>query len=58
MYGQFAECSQIPPSAVFDVPNAAVETIPKPTIAKTYQAGSVLKFNRWTLDFDTYYIHF
>ena len=31
---------------------------PKPTVAKTYQTGSVVKFNRWTLDFDYYYIHF
>jgi len=58
VYAQFAEGSQIPPSSVFDVANAAVETVPKPTLAKTYQAGSVLKFNRWTLDVDAYYIHF
>ena len=31
---------------------------PKPTIAKTYQIGSVLKLNRWTLDVDAYYVHF
>jgi iron complex outermembrane receptor protein len=58
VYAQFAEGSQIPPSAVFDVPNAAVETLPKPTLSKTYQTGTVLKFNRWTLDLDAYYIHF
>ena len=58
LYAQFAEGSQIPPSAVFDVPNAAVETIPNPTLSKTYQTGTVLKFNRWTLDLDAYYIHF
>lgn len=58
VYGEYAEGSVIPPSAVFDVPNAAVLTPPKPTLAKTYQTGSVLKFNRWTLDLDAYYVHF
>jgi iron complex outermembrane receptor protein len=58
VYGQFAEGSVIPPSSVFDVVNAVVLTPPKPTLAKTYQTGSVLKFNRWTLDADAYYVHF
>ena len=55
---QFAEGSIIPPSGVFDVPDGQVLTPPKPTLAKTYQIGSVLKFNRWTLDADAYYVHF
>jgi iron complex outermembrane receptor protein len=58
VYGQFAEGSIIPPSNVFDVKNAVVLTPPKPTLAKTYQTGSVVKFNRWTLDVDAYYVHF
>ena len=58
VYGEFAEGSVIPPSSVFDVTNGAVLTPPKPTLAKTYQTGSVLKFNRWTLDVDAYYVHF
>src|SRR6202042_1806787 len=57
-YAQFAEGSIIPPSNVFDVPNAQVLSPPTPTVAKTYQTGAVLKFNRWTLDADAYYIHF
>jgi iron complex outermembrane recepter protein len=57
-YAQFAEGSQIPPSAVFDVTGGAVLTPQKPTLAKTYQVGSVIKFNRWTLDADAYYVHF
>ena len=57
-YAQFAEGSIIPPSNVFDVPNGQVLTPPKPTLAKTYQIGSVLKFRRWTLDADAYYVHF
>jgi iron complex outermembrane receptor protein len=57
-YAEFAEGSVIPPSSVFDVPGANVLTPPKPTVAKTYQAGSVLKLNRFTLDMDAYYVHF
>jgi iron complex outermembrane receptor protein len=58
VYGQFAEGSIIPLSSVFDVPGANVTTPPKPTLAKTYQVGSVMKYRRWTLDGDAYYIHF
>jgi iron complex outermembrane recepter protein len=58
VYGQFSEGSVIPPSSVFDVANAKVAVLPKPTVAKTYQAGSVWKFNRFTLDVDGYYTHF
>ena len=58
MYAQFAEGSVIPPSGVFDVTGGIVLTPPKPTIAKTYQIGSVLKHNRWTFDADMYYVHF
>src|SRR5208282_5211155 len=55
---QWAEGSIIPPSAVFDVSNGQVLTPPKPTLAKTYQVGSVMKHRRWTLDADAYYVHF
>ncbi len=58
VYAQWAEGSIIPPSAVFDVPNGQVLVPPKPTLAKTYQTGSVLKHRRWTLDADAYYVHF
>jgi iron complex outermembrane receptor protein len=58
VYAQWAEGSIIPPSAVFDVPNGEVLVPPKPTLAKTYQIGSVLKHRRWTLDADAYYVHF
>ena len=57
-YAQFAEGSVIPVSAVFDTAGANVLSPPKPTLAKTYQAGSVLKMNRFTLDMDAYYVHF
>ena len=58
VYAQFATGSVIPPSSVFDTKGALVAVTPRPTFAKTYQTGSVLKFNRWTLDFDAYYSHF
>jgi iron complex outermembrane receptor protein len=58
VYAQWAEGSVIPPSSVFDVPGGQVLTPPKPTLAKTYQVGSVMKHRRWTLDADAYYIHF
>ena len=58
VYGQFAEGSVIPVSSVFDVPGGNVLKPPKPTTAKTYQAGSVLKLNRFTIDMDAYYVHF
>ena len=45
-------------SAVFDVIGANVLTPPKPTLAKTYQAGSVLKLRKFTVDADLYYVHF
>lgn len=58
VYAEFAEGSVIPPSGVFDVPGGNVLTPPKPTIARTYQTGSVLKLNRVTFDADAYYVHF
>ena len=57
-YAQFATGSVIPPSSVFDVKNALVETVPKPTNVRTYQVGTVWKNNRVALDFDAYYSHF
>jgi iron complex outermembrane receptor protein len=58
VYAQFATGSNIPPSSVFDSKGAEVAVLPKPTTVKTYQTGSVIKFNRWTLDVDAYYSHF
>lgn len=65
-YAQFGTGSNIPPSSVFDFgANGAnlnvplqVGVLPHPTAVKTYQVGSVTKFNRWTLDVDAYYSHF
>jgi len=57
VYGQWATGNIIPPSSVFDVKNGAVALTPKPTQTKTFQFGSVLKTNRFTLDADAYFIH-
>ena len=57
-YGQFGIGSIIPPSAAFDVPGGIVSTQLKPTTAKTYQAGTVLQLNKFSLDMDAYYVHF
>ena len=58
VYGQFATGSIIPPSNVFDTTGANTLILPKPTSAKTYQGGSVLKLKRLTLNVDGYYTHF
>ena len=58
VYAQFATGSVIPPSSVFDTKNGEVAVLPRPTTTKTYQLGSVVKFNRVTLDVDGYYSHF
>lgn len=57
-YAQFAEGSVIPPSSVFDVPGGNVLIRPRPTLAKTYQMGTVIQRYRWSLDMDAYYVHF
>ena len=58
IYGQFAEGTKVPPSAVFDVTGANVLTLPKPTGVKTYQGGTVVKLKQVTLNADYYYIHY
>ena len=57
-YAQFATGSVIPPSNIFDVSNALVGVLPKPTTVKTWQLGTVWKRNRFTLDMDAYYSNF
>lgn len=58
VYGQYGKGSIIPFSAVFDVTGAEVVVTPPPTVASTYQGGSVLKLNRVSLDADVFHIHF
>src|SRR5262249_20069211 len=58
VYGQFATGNEIPPSKTFDVKNAEVSVLPKPTQNRTFQVGSVWKSNRLTLDLDAYLTRF
>jgi iron complex outermembrane receptor protein len=58
VYGQYGRGSVIPPSKVFDVTGAQVAVAPKPTIATTYQGGTVMQFNHLSFDADTFHIHF
>jgi iron complex outermembrane receptor protein len=58
VYAQFAEGSEAPPTSIFDVTGGNVTTPAQPTLAKTYQIGSVITHNRWTLDADAYYLHY
>ena len=57
-YVQYGKGQNIPPSSVFDVKNAQVSVLPRPTLTSTYQAGSVWKSGRLTLDVDAFRIHF
>ena len=58
IYGQYGLGTIIPPSSVFDVTGGNVLTTPKPTGVTTYQAGTVVKLRKLTLNADTYYIRF
>lgn len=57
-YGQYGRGSIIPFSSIFDVTGAQVAVTPPPTVATTYQGGTVLKLNRFTMDADAFHIHF
>ncbi|MBB5059423.1 iron complex outermembrane receptor protein [Granulicella aggregans] len=57
-YAQFGRGSEIPPSSVFDVTGAQVAVTPKPTVATTYQGGTVVKLNHISFDADVFHIHY
>jgi iron complex outermembrane receptor protein len=57
-YAQYGRGSQIPPSAVFDVVGALVAVTPKPTVATTFQGGTVVKLSHLSFDADVYHVHF
>ncbi len=58
VYGQYGRGSIAPFSSVFDTTGAQVAVTPPPTIADTYQGGTVVKLNRFAFDADVYHIHF
>ena len=57
-YGQYGRGSIAPLSNVFDTTGAQVAVTPPPTVADTYQGGTVVKLNRVAFDADAYRIHF
>jgi iron complex outermembrane receptor protein len=58
VYFDYGKGSIIPFSTVFDEAGAEVSVAPPPTVASTYQGGTVLKLNRVSMDADAYHIHF
>jgi iron complex outermembrane recepter protein len=58
IYGQYGRGSIAPFSSVFDTQGAETAVTPPPTIANTYQGGTVVKLPRFVFDADAYYIHF
>ena len=64
VYGQFAQGSIVPPSAVFDYKQSTngvlipVAQLPKQQKNTTYQTGTMLIFKKVTFDADYFYIHF
>ncbi len=58
VYGQYGRGSIAPFSSVFDTKGAEVAVTPPPTIADTFQGGTVVKLNRVAFDADLYHIHF
>ena len=66
IYAQVSTGSIIPPSSVYDYSHTPTPTDPTPGLltppkqqkSTTYQMGSVLKLNRFTLDADAYRVRF
>jgi iron complex outermembrane receptor protein len=66
IYAQAATGSIVPPSSVYDFNHTPTTVDPKPGLltppkqqrSTTYQAGSVFKANRFTLDADAYRVRF
>jgi iron complex outermembrane receptor protein len=58
LYGQYGRGSIAPFSSIFDTAGAQTAVTPPPTIASTYQGGTVVKLNRFAFDADAYHIHF
>ena len=58
IYAQYGKGSIAPFSSVFDTAGAQTAVTPPPTIADTYQGGTVVKLNRLAFDADVYHIHY
>src|SRR5262249_8030641 len=58
LYTQIAKGNEIPLTKVFDVTNAQVATVPKPTRTKTYQVGVIWQSERMMVRAAGYRIRF
>jgi iron complex outermembrane receptor protein len=58
LYGQYGRGSIAPFSSVFDSTGAQTAVTPPPTLADTFQGGTVVKLKRFAFDADIYHIHF
>ena len=60
VYGQFGKGDEIPPTSIFDVSGGGQEVskLPSPQLTSAYQAGTVVKRNRFTFDADYYVVKF
>ena len=58
VYIQYGRGSIAPFSNIFDTTGAETAVTPPPTIADTYQGGTVVKLNRVAFDADVFHIHF
>jgi iron complex outermembrane receptor protein len=57
-YAQYAKGDAVPPTKVFDSKGAAVGVLPKPTVAETYQTGTVYQGGRFMVGFDVFHTRF
>ncbi len=55
-YAQYAYGDQIPSTSVFDVTNAKASPVPKPTLAKVAQVGTVWKSDKMVIGADVYHM--
>jgi iron complex outermembrane receptor protein len=58
IYAQYGRGSIAPFSSVFDTLGAQTAVTPPPTIANTFQGGTVVKLSRFAFDADVYHIHY
>ena len=58
LFGQYGRGSIAPFSSVFDTTGAQVAVTPPPTLADTFQGGTIFKLSRLAFDADVYHIHF
>ncbi|MGH9560779.1 MAG: TonB-dependent receptor domain-containing protein, partial [Terracidiphilus sp.] len=58
LYAQYGRGSIAPFSSVYDSAGAQTAVTPPPTLADTFQGGTVVKLNRVAFDADIYHIHF